>query len=451
MPYIPHTDDDKKNMLERIGFTDFDSLLKDISPDLPCKDHFDLPKGITECELIKLMQKTASQNCDSVKTLCFAGGGVYDHYIPAAVQHISSRPEFYTAYTPYQPEVSQGTLQVIFEFQSMICELTGMDVSNASMYDGATALSEALIICSKIKKKNRIIISQSFHPSVLKVAETYLSHGFELVKCPINEDGATDIKEMEKLLNTDTAAVAVPYTNFFGTIEPIADFIVGARSKGVLSVIYTNPLTLSLLEPPGAFGADFTVGEGQPLGIEMSYGGPLLGIFTSRREHIRAIPGRIIGETSDKKGNTGYVMTLQTREQHIKRERATSNICTNQALCALRAAVYLALMGKKGLEDAALRSHQNAQKLNSSLTAINGIKNVFPDSAFFNEFAIELPVDASVVSAKMLEKNIIAGIDLGIFDKKRKKQILIAVTEKRTDGELEYYADSIKEVLKEAK
>ncbi len=446
MPYVPHRKEDRKEMLGKIGFNNFTELLKNIAPDLSEKELFDLPAGISESELVEKIKQISSENIN--EAVCFAGAGIYDHYIPSAVRHISSRPEFYTAYTPYQPEVSQGTLQAIFEFQSMICELTGMDVANASMYDGATALTEALIISSKIKKKKKLIISETFHPSCIKVAQTYLSKGFELIVCPMKEDGLTDLKKMETLSDTDTAVLAVPYVNFYGLIEPIDALIDLARLKNSLSVIYVNPLTLSVLEPPGKFGADFTVGEGQTLGIEMSYGGPLLGIFACRKEHIRSMPGRIIGETLDIDGERGFVMTLQTREQHIKREKATSNICTNQALCALRAAVHVALMGKEGLENAAMLSHQKAHRLNSMLS---GVKNVFPNSPFFNEFAVELPFESSLVIEKMLAEGIIAGVDLGIFDKMRKNQLLVAVTEKRTDRELEHWAELMEKIIKEAK
>lgn len=446
MPYIPHREEDRKEMLGKIGLDNFTELLKNISPDLTQNEIFDLPNGLSESDLVEKIKKISNENIN--EAVCFAGAGIYDHYIPSAVHHISARPEFYTAYTPYQPEVSQGTLQAIFEFQSIICELTGMDVANASMYDGATAMTEALIISSRIKKKKKLIISETFHPSCIKVAQTYLSKGFELVICPMKRDGLTDLEKMESLSDSDTAALAVPYVNFYGLIEPIDAFTDLARSRNSLSVIYVNPLTLSVLEPPGKFGADFTVGEGQTLGIEMSYGGPLLGIFACRKEHIRSMPGRIIGETVDKKGERGFVMTLQTREQHIKREKATSNICTNQALCALRAAVHVALMGKEGLENAAMLSHQKAHSLNSMLSFA---KNVFPDTPFFNEFAIELPVESSLVIEKMLKNGIIAGVDLGKFDKIRKNQLLVAVTEKRTDKELQYYAELIEKTVKEAK
>ncbi|MBN1150796.1 aminomethyl-transferring glycine dehydrogenase subunit GcvPA [candidate division WOR-3 bacterium] len=450
MPYIPHTEEDKRQMLKRIGFENFDSLLKDISPELIAPLDFKLPGGLSEMDLKKRIMGLGRTNYDPENTILFAGGGIYDHYIPSAVNHISIRPEFYTAYTPYQPEVSQGTLQVIFEFQSMICELTGMEVSNASMYDGATATAEALIIGSKIKKKKKIVVSKSLNPSVLKVVNTYLSQNYELVTCPLDSKGTTDLEYLRSILNEDVAATAFPYTNFFGLIEPIEEIIGMSTDTGVLSIVYVNPLSLAVLEPPGAFGADFTVGEAQPLGIDISFGGPLLGIFASKKEHIRSMPGRIIGETKDKDGKKGFVMTLQTREQHIKRERATSNICTNQALCALRAAVYMALLGKEGLYNAAISSHQKSAALYSSLKSSKGFEEVFPSSSFFNEFVIKTPVKASVFIDKMLSMDIIAGIDLGRFDANRSDQILVAVTEKRTDDEIALYIESANKVIKEA-
>jgi len=446
MPYIPQTEHDRKMMLKKIGFENYEDLLNKIDPELCKETNWDIKDGLSEYNLSKKLKQISEKNKSFNDLICFAGAGIYDHYIPSAVNHIIHRSEFYTAYTPYQAEVSQGTLQTIFEYQSMICELTGMEVSNASMYDASTALAEALLMTAKIRRKNKLLVSRSIHPAYIKVVDTYLKHGFDLQYIPYNSEGTTDIEILDKMLDEDVAGVAVSYTNFFGIVEPIKDILEIIQNNNSLSIVVVNPMTLSLLEPPGNFNADIVVGDGQVLGLDPSFGGPLLGIFACKKKFIRSMPGRIIGETLDKEGRRGYVMTLQTREQHIKRERATSNICTNQALCALIATVYLSLMGRTGLEKVAKKSLASSHYLFDKLIKLPGVKKVF-SGKFFNEFVLQFPVKSKVIVNEMMKIGILPGVDLGKFSNEWKFWLLISVTEKRTDTELDMYIKKIQKII----
>ncbi|MGC9365674.1 MAG: aminomethyl-transferring glycine dehydrogenase subunit GcvPA [bacterium] len=446
MPYIPVTEKQKLRMLKTIGFNNIQELLENIDSELVKPRTWNLPPGLSEQQLVNHLEVIKKMNLDLTTLQCYAGGGIYDHYIPAAVDHLVSRPEFYTAYTPYQAEVSQGTLQSIFEYQSMIAELTGMDVANASMYDGATAFAEALIMSAKITKKNKILIADSIHPHDADVINTYLQFQYSVQQIPHSEKGILDANDLKNLIDDNTAAVGIASPNFFGNLENLSNLIDLIHDHHALAVIKVNPLSLSILTPPGHLNADIVVGEGQTLGLNPNFGGPLLGIFAVKRDYLRHMPGRIIGETVDAQGRTGYVMTLQTREQHIKRERATSNICTNQALCALTSTVYMALLGRSGLETAARNSLILAHQLQQELTEIPGVSLKF-NSDYFNEFVVELPCSADLIVNSMIGENILGGISLGKYNRDWQNLLMIAVTEKRTPQDLKHYVDVFKQCL----
>ncbi|MCK5816569.1 MAG: aminomethyl-transferring glycine dehydrogenase subunit GcvPA [Candidatus Marinimicrobia bacterium] len=373
--------------------------------------------------------------------MSFLGAGAYDHFIPKVVDFIISRPEFATAYTPYQAEVSQGTLQAMYEFQSLICELTGMDVSNASMYDAATAMTEAILMAKNVKrKKNDVILSTAIHPLYRMTMETYArSSDLNIINCPLKDD-RTDLSALEKLITENTAAVVVQSPNFFGCIEDTASFSKAAHKHDVLFIQGVDPISLAILKTPGDGDADIAFGEGQSLGNHLNFGGPYLGLFTAKQEYVRKMPGRIAGMTEDTDGNRGYVLTLQTREQHIRREKATSNICSNEALCALAATVYLALMGKSGLKQVAELCVQKAHYLQEKICALPGYSTA-NSAPFFKEFVIQTPIPAKEIIQKAVDQAIYAGIDLGTYFPERKNQLLIAVTEKRTKEELDKFVE----------
>ncbi|MFA6618784.1 MAG: aminomethyl-transferring glycine dehydrogenase subunit GcvPA, partial [Candidatus Neomarinimicrobiota bacterium] len=364
MPYLPHGNDDIKQMLKKIGVDQFEDLLKNIPEHLMLGISLDLPPALSELEIQQEMQTQLEKNLACNQAVSFLGAGAYEHFIPSVVDFITSRPEFATAYTPYQAEVSQGTLQLMYEFQSLICELSGMDVSNASMYDAATAMAEAAIMAKNIKrKKNEVIVSSTIHPLYRKTLATYAeAQDIMLVECPFKND-QTDMDALKSMLNENTSAIIVQSPNFFGAIEDTAAFSELAHKNDSLFIQGVDPISLTLLKTPGEVNADITFGEGQSLGNHLNFGGPYLGLFAAKQEYVRRMPGRIAGMTEDVDGKRGYVLTLQTREQHIRREKATSNICSNQALCALAATVYLALMGKTGLTKVAELSLQKAHYL----------------------------------------------------------------------------------------
>lgn len=438
--YIPITPEERKKMLEEIGVS-FEELLAPIPDELRFKDELNLPPPLSEYEAWKLLYELSKKNASFDEYICFMGGGAYDHYIPSPINHILLRPEFYTAYTPYQAEVSQGTLQAIYEYQSMICELTQMDVSNASVYDGATALAEAILMGRRINGKEKVIISETIHPYYLQVIETYLSNtSFEILKVP-ESDGKTDIDVLSKLIDENTSSFVFQHPNFFGTLEEVFEIEKIVHSKGALLIVSVDPISLGILQPPGSYNADIATGEGQPLGIPVSFGGPFLGIFTSKKEYIRQMPGRIIGKTVDVEGNRGFVMTLQTREQHIRREKATSNICTNEGLCALASCIYLALMGKQGIREVAEQCVMKANYLARRLKE-EGLRVLY--TPFFKEFVVELDIPAYEVVRKLMEQKILPGVDLGRFKKEWQNRLLVAVTEKRTKEEMEVFINAIK-------
>ncbi len=446
MDYIPNTDKNREEMLEKIGVKDFSQLIKGIPQSVLLKKDLKLPSPLSEMELVGLLKDLSQQNRSTDEVISFLGGGAYDHFIPSVVNHILMRSEFYTAYTPYQAEVSQGTLQSIYEFQSLICELTGMDVANASMYDGASAVAEAALMSHSTNSKNEIIITGSLHPAYKRVLETYCSGmGLKTITCP-TENGLVEPSSLKSDLSSDTSCVIVQSPNFYGVIEDVAKIEELVHSAGALLIMVCDPISLGILKSPGELGADIAIGEGQGMGNPISLGGPFLGFFTAKKEMVRRLPGRLIAATRDSKGQRGFVMTLQTREQHIRREKATSNICTNEALCTLASAVYLSLMGKKGIKEVARLCVQKAHYALEELTKINGFKLKYR-APFFKEFILETPVPAGEIINRLLDKNILAGVDLSRFDPGLKDSLLICVTEKRTKKEIDYFVSQLKSLV----
>ncbi|HET7579751.1 MAG TPA: aminomethyl-transferring glycine dehydrogenase subunit GcvPA [Bacillales bacterium] len=440
--YLPMTEQDKKEMLDTVGVSSTEELFSDIPEKVRFKGSLDIEPALPEPELMSLMSEMADRNANTKQNASFLGAGVYDHYIPSIVDHVISRSEFYTAYTPYQAEMSQGELQAIFEFQTMICELTGMDVANSSMYDGATALAEAAILSVGTTRKKKIIVSQAVHPQARSVLHTYAKgQNLEVIEIPV-EEGVTDLEKLKAEVDDNTASVIVQYPNFYGQIERLKELEeVTHSAKKAMFIVSSNPLALGLLTPPGAFGADVVVGDAQPFGIPESFGGPHCGYFATRKKHTRRVPGRLVGQTTDQNGERGFVMTLQTREQHIRRDKATSNICSNQALNALASSVAMAALGKHGMKEIA---YQNAQKAAYARKALEkqGIHPLY-EGPFFNEFVIELAKPVKEVNRKLLEAGIIGGYNLGRDDKERDHQMLVAVTELRTKKEIDIFAEKV--------
>jgi glycine dehydrogenase subunit 1 len=430
-------------MLDTIGLT-MEDLFSDIPSELMGRS-FNLPHGLSEQEVRNRLAEMAGKN--SIDLVLFLGGGFYDHFIPAAIYSIISRSEFYTAYTPYQPELSQGTLQAIYEFQSAMCRLTDMEVSNASLYDGGTAMYEAMMMALRITGRNKVIIDDSVNPIYRVMIHSYTQNLQIDLEETHSVDGLASRAEILQKLDEDTAAVIVQNPNFFGCIDDFTDIAEAAHEKGALLLVSCYPISLGILKTPGAMGADIVTGEGQSLGIPMSFGGPYLGFMTSRMEYVRKMPGRIAGETKDREGRRAFVLTLQAREQHIRREKATSNICSNEALCALTALVYLSLLGKEGLKETAQRCADKASYAYHRLTAIPGVKPHFRAKWFFNEFVLDLPCDASDVIARLIEKGFAAGFPLSRYYKGMENSILICVTEKRTKQEIGMLAEALESIL----
>ncbi len=442
MPYVPHTETDTREMLSVIGAKSIDELFREIPANLRVSPGaLNIPPALDEQRLMAHLTEIAAKNIDCTKLVCFLGAGIYDRYIPSTVSAVISRGEFLTAYTPYQPEASQGYLQTIYEFQTMVSELYGMDLANASMYDGATSMAEAAIMANGIKDRDRVVVSDAVHPHYRQVLATYCwSIGIEVVTVP-SVDGVT------KEWNADGAdCIIVQYPNFFGCIEDLAAARKAADENGALLIVVADPVASALLRSPGAYGADIVVGEGQPMGIAMGLGGPVVGLFSCKKEYVRHIPGRIVGKTKEVHGDRpGYVMTLRTREQDIRREKATSNICTNEALMALAATVYMIALGKNGMTQVATSSVRNTQYAIKALTAI-GAKVKF-SAKVFGEFVLTLPSDATVVRDKLIKKGFLAGLPLGSYYDGMKNDLLIAVTEIRTKAQIDAFAAAMKEVL----
>ena len=443
MSYVPNTGQNRKEMLEKIGVRDFSGLIQTIPDSLCLQDELKLPPPLSELELTRLLGEMASRNKDAGQMICFLGGGAYDHFVPAIVDHIISRSEYYTAYTPYQAEVSQGTLQTIYEFQSLICELTGMDVANASMYDGASATAEAALLAHALTGRDEILVAGSLNPNYRQVINTYCrSIKMKVRSLPLME-GLIDVEQTKENISDKVACVIIQTPNFLGLLENAKEIEPLVHSVGALLVLVCDPISLGILKTPGEYNADITVGEGQALGNNLNLGGPYLGYFATKQSLIRRMPGRIVAATTDTEGRGGYVMTLQTREQHIRREKATSNICTNQALCALSACVYLSVMGKSGVRKVAELCLQKSHYAAEKISRIDGFKNRF-DAPFFKEFVIETPLPPKKIIRSLLKKNIFAGVDLGLFDRKLKNQLLVCVTEKRTKEEIDILADELR-------
>ncbi len=436
MGYVPNTDRDRREMLAAIGVKDIEELLTDIPEEIRLKKDLNLPSPLSEVELKKDMLALSEKNTDLLHYISFLGAGAYDHYIPSVVNHLVSRSEFYTSYTPYQAEASQGTLKSIYEFQTMICELTGMEVANASMYDGASATAEAALMALRITKRRNILISRALHPNYRTVLKTYLQG----IRTPIKEisfkDGVTDLEVLSSSISDSTAAVIIQQPNFFGCIEDLSPIIEIAHKSGALFVVSIDPISMGILKSPGDLGADIVVGEGQSLGNSLSFGGPYLGFFACKKDHVRQMPGRLVGATVDTQGRRGYCLTLQTREQHIKRERATSNICTNQALCALAATMYMSVLGKEGLRKVAELCLQKAHYAKREIARIKGFSSPF-SASFFKEFAIKTPVSAERILKGLLEEKIIGGLNLGNYYPELRDYILVCVTEKRNRSEID--------------
>lgn len=436
--YIPHSKKDIKEMLEVCGVHSLDDLFKDIPENLP-QCNADVPQ-LSEMEIIKHLENLSDKNLNTKKYIYFIGAGAYDRFIPAAVKHLVLRSEFYTAYTPYQPELSQGILQTIFEFQSIICELTAMDVANASLYDGATACAESLLLAIRNfdYKKNKILIAKNLNPKFTAVSKTYLSDfKIEIEEVNFNEKGQVDLTDLKNKLNNNTAGFLFGYPNFLGIVEDGKNICEIVKKSGALAISCVDPFALNLLLPPGDFGADIVCGEAQSLGIPLSFGGPYLGIISAKKEFIRKMPGRIVGKTTDRNNKEGFVLTFQAREQHIRREKATSNICSNQNLCALWATVYSTLAGKNGLYQLANQTTQKAHYLFNEIKKLNNYEIIF-NSPFFCEFVIKPKNKSAKEVLNILEKEkIIGGLNLTNYYPELKDCILICVTEKRTKEEMD--------------
>lgn len=442
MGYIQNTDDDRREMLQTIGVSSFEELLEPIDSALRVKQELSLGKPMSEAEIISLCSMLAAKNRPASGMVSFLGGGIYDRFIPTVVNYVLSRSEFYTSYTPYQAEVSQGALQAIYEYQTLICRLTAMDVSNASMYDGATALAEAMLMANGITRKNRILIPRALSPRVKAVLELY-STGKEIVleEVPFTDAGTMDLDHLKGALGDDVAAVIVAQPNYFGLIEPAESVSRLAHENGSLLIASVDPVSLAVLAPPGGYEADIAVGEGQSLGNHQNFGGPLLGFMATKREYMRKCPGRLISSTVDAEGKRGYVMTLQTREQHIRREKATSNICTNEGLCALAAAVYMTTLGEGGFREVAMQSMSKSHTLYRMLSGLDGVHVPFGEG-FFQEFVLDVGMPAADFLTTAKSKGILAGIPLGDnFPELGEGAVLVAVTEKRTKEDIEAYSD----------
>lgn len=438
-PYLPLTPEDQDYMLKVIGVKSVDDLFEDIPKEVRLNKNLDLAVGMSELEVMSKINKIAAKNKNTDELVCFLGAGAYDHYIPSIIKHLVSRSEFYTAYTPYQPEISQGTLQAIFEYQTMMADLTGMDAANASMYDGATACAEAAQMAIDSTRRKSIIVSKTLQPETRKVLQTYMEcKNFKVIEIE-EKGGVTDVEKLKAELNKDVAAVIIQTPNFFGIIEELSEIEKLAHDNKSLLIVSCDPISLGILKNPGEQGADIVVGDGQALGNSLNYGGPYLGFLATTNKYFRKIPGRLVGETTDKEGKRGFVLTLQAREQHIRREKASSNICSNQALNALTALIYLTTLGKEGIKEVAYQSLQKSHYAYNELIKNGKCKPVF-DKPFFKEFVVATDRPAAEVNKTLLDKGIMGGYDLEKDYRQCKNSMLICVTEKRTKEEIDKLA-----------
>lgn len=442
--YIPLTEKDKQEMLQTIGAKSIGELFGDVPSDILLNRDLNIAESEAETTLLRRLNRIASKNITKETHTSFLGAGVYDHYAPSVVDAMISRSEFYTAYTPYQSEISQGELQAIFEFQTLICELTDMDVANSSMYDGMTSFAEACILAFSQTKKNKIVVSKGLHYQALQVLHTYAKTRKEFEVVEIDLDGTvTDLKKLEAAVDDETAAVAVQYPNFYGSIEDLEKIHSFIEDKKALFIVYANPLALGLLTPPGSFGADIVVGDTQPFGIPAQFGGPHCGYFATTKKLMRKVPGRLVGQTQDDEGNRGFVLTLQAREQHIRRDKATSNICSNQALNALASSIAMSALGKQGIYDIAVQNIEHANYAKQQF-----IKKDFEvlDGTSFNEFVVKFDKPIQQVNEELVKYNIIGGFDLGVVSDDFKNHMLIAVTELRTKDEIDTFVEKAGEL-----
>ncbi|WEG15895.1 aminomethyl-transferring glycine dehydrogenase subunit GcvPA [Alkalihalophilus pseudofirmus] len=439
--YLPMTEQDQKDMLHTIGVDSIEELFSDIPEAIRFKGELTIPKALKEPQLVKYFQGLAAKNVSLKQKTSFLGAGVYEHYIPSIVDHVISRSEFYTAYTPYQPEISQGELQAIFEFQTMISELTGMDLANSSMYDGPTALAEAAMMSAGQTKKKTILVSKAVHPEAREVLKTN-AYGQRLNVVEVDvADGVTDLDALKKAYSEDTACVIVQYPNFFGNLESLDKIEEITHSDKAMFVVSSNPMALGLLKSPGEYGADIVVGDAQPFGIAPQYGGPHCGYFATTKKLMRKVPGRLVGQTTDENGQRGFVLTLQAREQHIRREKATSNICSNQALNALAASVAMTALGKAGMKEAAYQNLQKAAYAKKQLKE-NGVE-VLEGAPSYNEFIIKLGKPIEEINQGLLDKGFIGGYDLGFYYREYQDHMLVCVTEVRTKEEIDQFAKEL--------
>ena len=441
--FVPTIDAERREMLAAIGVDSIDDLFAAVPADLQC-GHVNIPEGASEMEVLQSIQKIARMNRNDL--VGFLGGGFYDHYIPAAVDALISRGEFATCYTPYQPEVAQGTLQAAFEFQTGICRLTSMEVANASLYEGGTAIYEAMMMAARITKRSVFVIAQGVNPIYRKMLYSYAANLDMTFKELPTANGQVDRDALGQVLDNSVAGVIVQNPNFFGCIDDFSDIAEAAHTAGALMIQSVYPISLGILKTPGEMGADIVVGEGQSLGLPLSFGGPYLGFMTTLKKHARKMPGRICGMTHDTKGRRGFVLTLQAREQHIRREKATSNICTNQNLCAVAATIFMALLGKQGIREIADLCADNASYAYQKLTAIPGVTRTFR-AYFFNEFCITLPRDASDVISELIDRGFAAGFPMSRYYPGMDNVLLVAVTEKRTKEEIDRLAIALESVI----
>lgn len=455
MPFIPHTEQDVKDMLATIGVKDIEALFDEIPDALRHATLDQLPAGISEMALGRLMRDRAALDAG---LLCFIGAGAYEHHIPAAVWEVATRGEFYTAYTPYQAEASQGTLQLIYEFQTMMVRLMAMEVSNASLYDGASALAEAMLMAVRLankKGKTSILFPKSVHPNYRATCQTIVSRQqVELIDVPyVAETGRVDVSALNKLITPETVALVIPQPNFFGVLEDVDTLTDWARENNLLSIALVNPMACALLKPPGQWGkegVDIACGEGQPLGIPLASGGPYYGFLCCKKKHVRQMPGRIVGRTVDTEGKPGYVLTLQAREQHIRRGKATSNICTNQGLMVTASTIYMSLLGPEGLKQVALWCHQRTREMQVALTNIPGIEKVF-DSPYFNEIVLLVSTSADQVLHALAKQGIQAGISLKAYYPELGDCLLLCATETKQTDDIQLLAKQMRGVLQGGK
>lgn len=443
MNFIPNTDIERAEMFKIIGVKSFEEMISNIPPSLRLKGELNLPDALSEYEVVKHLRNLSKQNANIIDNVCFMGGGAYDHYIPAIVDHVISRPEFYTAYTPYQAELSQGTLQVMYEFQTCVSMLAGLDIANASMYDGGSAIPEAINMAASANKKSHVLISSALHPHYREVIKTYLSGtNFSIDEIDL-KDGITDIESLKKKIDENCSCVVIQQPNFLGNLEEVDEISeIVKQYPHIHFIVSFNPMTTGLIKSPGHYGADTAVAEGQPLGLALNFGGPYIGLLATRQENIRRMPGRMAGKTIDKNGKEGFILALQTREQHIKREKATSNICTNQGLMSVAVLTYLSWMGKEGLVEVARQSYNNAHYLAEGIKNIPGFRLKY-QTEFFNEFVYESDKNYDLILEKLLSNNILGGINLKRFDM---SGILVATTEKRTRQEMDKYLEILKSI-----